>query len=46
MTQIVVEYNGVDDGRGRSEDFKRKFAFSNFSKIATPLTSMLRRAYQ
>ena len=25
MTQIVVEYNGVDDGGGHSGDFDRKF---------------------
>ena len=25
VTQIVVEYDGVDDGGGRSGDFDRKF---------------------
>ena len=59
-TQIVVEYDGVDDGSGRSGDSDRKFVVSShivltfrcssdfyrrsiqeFSKIASPLTSML-----
>ena len=34
VTQIVVEYDGVDDGGGRSGDFDRKFH--------QPLTSRLR----
>ena len=44
MTQIVVEYDGVDNGGGRSGDFDRKFhlKLQYNSRAIHPLTSMLR----
>ena len=44
LTQIVVEYDGVDDGSGRSGDSDRKYLSDAPKSMCppTPLTLMLR----